>query len=101
MAEAHGHPLARIMKIPFDDDEAADAFFNELLSAVDQQLKSPDTPYVLQTFERLKADGLEDDEAREAIARCLAEITDQVVRSGRPFDADAYRISLERTNPGS
>lgn len=89
------------MKIPFDDDEAADAFFDELLLAVDQQLKSKATPYVLKTLDRLKADGLSDEEARETIARCLAEITDQVVRSGRPFDAEAYRISLERTKPGS
>ncbi|MBK1826182.1 hypothetical protein [Haloferula rosea] len=89
------------MKIPFDGDEAADAFFDELLAAVDQQLQSPDTPYVSKTFKRLLTAGLDEGEAREAIARCLAEITDQVVRSGRPFDADAYRISLERINPGS
>lgn len=89
------------MKIPFDDDEAADAFFNELLAAVDQQIQSKETAYVAKTYERLQTDGLSDEDAREAIARCLAEITDQVVRSGRPFDADAYRISLERISPGS
>jgi hypothetical protein len=89
------------MKIPFDDDEAADAFFAELLAAVDQQLESPETRYVAETLKRLKKEGLSDEEAREAIAQCLAEITDQVVRSGKAFDAKAYRMSLERISPGS
>lgn len=89
------------MKIPFDDDEAADAFFDELLAAVNQQIQSKETAYVAKTYERLQAAGLSAEEARESIARCLAEITDQVVRSGRPFDGNAYRMSLERINPGS
>lgn len=89
------------MKIPFDDDEAADQFFTELLAAVEQQLESKDTPYVAETLTRLQNEGLEETHAKEAIARCLATITDEVVRTGKPFDQDAYRISLERINPGS
>lgn len=89
------------MKIPFDDDEAADQFFEELLKAVDQQLRAKETSYVADTLKRLIDEGMEADEARESIARCLATITDEVLRSGRPFDEKAYRMSLERISPES
>ena len=87
------------MGIPFDEDEQADAFFEELLAAVDQQLDSPETPYVLKTLERLTKAGMDPDEAREAIARCLAEETDRVVRTGRPFDARQYEERLAALEP--
>lgn len=83
------------MDLPFDDDANADRFFEELLAAVDQQLESPDTPYVAKTLDRLVKTGIERDEAREAIARCLAEETDRVLRSGKAFDAARYRQSLD------
>ena len=83
-----------------DEDTEADRFFEELLHAVDQQLESAGTIYVRKTFERLTKAGVEPDEAREAIARCLAEATDRMFRSQRPFDEDAYRTSLEMINPG-
>ncbi len=89
------------MDLPFDDDAAADRFFDDLLDAVDQQLTSPATPFVSKTLDRLMKEGMERDEAREAIARCLAEEADQVMRSGRAFDLDGYRKSLERISPGS
>ncbi|MGE9271654.1 MAG: hypothetical protein ACQKBU_12695, partial [Verrucomicrobiales bacterium] len=101
LARSPLQPSFPTMKIPFDDDEQADAFFDELLSAVDQQLDSPETPYVRKTFTRLLQEEMSEPEAKEAIARCLAEITDQVVRSGRPFDPEAYRSSLERIKPES
>ncbi|BCX50188.1 conserved hypothetical protein [Haloferula helveola] len=83
-----------------DEDEQADAFFEELLGAVDQQLESDSTPYVRKQYDRLTKAGLSDDEAREAIARCLAEETDRMYRSKKPFDEKAYRTSLEMINPG-
>ena len=89
------------MEIPFNEDEQADAFFNELLAAVDQQLESRDTPYVGKTLKRLIKEGMSHDEAREAIARCLAEETDKVVRGGKPFDTASYRMLLESISPGS
>ena len=82
------------MDLPFSEDDQADAFFEELLGAVDQQLESADTPYVKLTLERLVKEGANGTEAKEAIARCLAEETDRVLRSGRPFDAKRYQEAL-------
>ena len=84
-----------------EEDSAADAFFADLLDAVGQQLQSPQTAFVRKTLDRLIAGGLDDDEAREAIARCLAEETDRMFRSQQPFDLEGYRRSLERISPGS
>ncbi|GAA5481879.1 hypothetical protein [Haloferula sargassicola] len=89
------------MDLPFSEDDAADRFFEDLLDAVDQQLASPATPFVSKTLDRLVREGLEPEEAREAIARVLAEETDRVVRTKRPFDLEGYRKSLERISPGS
>lgn len=83
-----------------DEDTEADRFFEELLHAIDQQLEAPKTAYVRKTLDRLIKEGLEPEEAREAIARCLAEATDRMFRSQRPFDEDAYRTSLEMIKPG-
>lgn len=83
-----------------DDDTHADRFFDDLLHAVDQQLSSAATPYVRKTYDRLTKEGLSDAEAREAIAGCLAEISDQMYRTRRPFDEKAYRALLEMTKPG-
>lgn len=82
-----------------DEDTEADRFFEELLHAVDQQLDASGTAYVRKTLDRLVKAGLEEHEAREAIARCLAEESDRMFRSQRPFDEDAYRTSLEMINP--
>ncbi|MBB5350507.1 hypothetical protein HNR46_000735 [Haloferula luteola] len=89
------------MDLPFNEDDEADRFFHDLLDAVDQQRVSPQTPFVAKTVDRLIREGLEEDEAREAVARCLAEETDRVLRSGRPFDLEAYRRSLDKISPGS
>ena len=89
------------MEIPFDEDDHADRFFEEILAAVDQQLVSPQTPYVAKTLDRLLKAGMEADEAREAIACCLLDETERVLRSKKPFDEAAYRRSLDSISPGS
>lgn len=83
-----------------DDDATADRFFDDLHDAVDQQLGSPATPYVRKTYDRLLKEGMSDEEAREAIAECLAEVTDRMYRTRKPFDEKAYRALLEMTKPG-
>ena len=82
------------MDLPFNEDEQADAFFAALLTAVDEQLASKETPYVAATHKRLLKAGLSDDEAREEIAKCLAEESDRMLRSGRPFDSRSYQERL-------
>ena len=81
-----------------DEDSSADSFFEDLLHAVDQQLDSPSTRYVRETFDRLLKNDHSEDEARERIAECLAEESDAMFRSQRPFDEKSYRARLDELN---
>lgn len=82
-----------------DEDSAADSFFADLIAAVEQQLANPSTRYVKETYDRLIKAGLEDEEAKEMIAECLAEETDAMFRSKRAFDEKSYRSRLGSINP--
>ena len=82
-----------------DEDSSADSFFEDLLHAVDQQLESKDTPFVKKTYDRLVGEGLEEEQAKELIAQCLAEESDRMFRSQKPFDMESYRTSLEMIKP--
>jgi hypothetical protein len=71
-----------------------EAFFSDFLAAVEQQLQSPQTPYVTKTLKRLVQGGLEESEAKERIAECLAEEMDVMYRRRRGFDEKSYRTRL-------
>ena len=73
----------------------SDELLADLLAAVDQQLASAQTPYVKATLDRLIRKGLDETEAREQIAWCLAGQMDEVMRSKRGFDEKAYRAALD------
>jgi hypothetical protein len=72
-----------------------DAFFQDLLDAVEQQLAAPQTRYVAKTLERLMAQGLEEKDAKERIAACLGEETDAMWRRKSGFDEKSYRAKLD------
>ena len=72
-----------------------DDLLPDLLAAVEQQLTSPQTPYVAKTLSRLQKLGLEPTAAKTQIALCLAETMDQILQTGKPFDEKAYCASLE------
>lgn len=72
-----------------------DDLFADLISAVEQQLASPQTPYVAKHFNRLVQQGLSEDEAKAQIAECLGEEMDQVLRTRKGFDEKAYKSALE------
>ncbi len=72
-----------------------DAFFNDLLAAVEQQFAAPQTRYVAKTYERLTAGGMSGQDAKERIAACLGEETDAMWRSKRGFDEKSYRARLD------
>jgi hypothetical protein len=72
-----------------------DDLLPDLLAAVEQQLTSPQTPYVAKTLARLLKLGLEESEAKTQIALCLGEEMDQVLRKRRGFDEKAYRSCLD------
>ena len=57
-----------------------DAFINDLLAAVEQQLAAPQTRYVAKTYERLIGGGMSGQDAKERIAACLGEETDAMWR---------------------
>jgi hypothetical protein len=83
-----------------DEDSSADSFFADLHDAVDQQIASPATRYVKETYERLIKAGLGEADAKELIAECLAEETDAMFRGRREFDEKSYRSRLGSINPG-
>jgi hypothetical protein len=66
-----------------------------LLQAVDEQLRSTQTPYVKTTYDRLRTLGLSDEQSREEIADCLGEELDEMLRQGRGFDETLYKKMLE------
>lgn len=76
-----------------------DAFFQDLLAAVEQQLAAPQTRYVAKTFDRLTAKGMSPEDAKERIAACLGEETDAMYRRKSGFDEKSYREKLEAINP--
>ena len=72
-----------------------DDLLPDLIAAVEQQLTSPQTPYVPKALARLVKLGIPEDEAKSQIALCLGEEMDQVLRKRRSFDEKSYRASLE------
>ena len=66
-----------------------------LLPAIDEQLSSPDTPFVMSTFERLTADhAIASDEARYMIAFCLADEIERLGHTGTAFNLERYQTLL-------
>jgi hypothetical protein len=72
-----------------------DDLLADLLAAVEQQLTSPQTPYVAKTFNRLVKLGIDESEAKSQIALCLGEEMDEVLKNRRSFDEKAYKAALE------
>lgn len=72
-----------------------DDLLPDLLAAVEQQLTSPQTPYVAKTLKRLMQLGIADDDAKTQIALCLGEEMDNILRSRKPFDERAYKAALD------
>jgi hypothetical protein len=66
-----------------------------LLSAIDDQLRSPQTPYVRETHQRLLASGMSDAQAREEMADCLGDEIGEMMAKKRVFDEARYRALLD------
>ncbi len=68
---------------------------NQLLPAVEQQLASPDTPYVRENYERLiSKEGISEEEARQMIALCLIDETDRMAEEKTDFNVARYQMLL-------
>lgn len=74
---------------------SADDLTPDLLAALEQQLVSPQTRYVAQTYDRLLRQGVAPGDAKAAIAECLADAMETMLRSRRAFDEKSYREDLE------
>jgi len=72
-----------------------DDLLNDLLAAIEQQLLSPQTKYVVKTHDRLLKLGLTPEDAKKQLALCLGEQMDEVMRKKRGFDEKAYKEALE------
>jgi hypothetical protein len=72
-----------------------DDLLPDLIAAVEQQLTSPQTPYVAKTFARLIKLGIEETEAKSQIAICLGEEMDEILRTRKSFDETSYRANLD------
>lgn len=72
-----------------------DDLLPDLIAAVEQQLVSPQTPYVAKTLARLVKQGLDEDEAKSQIALTLGEEMDKLLRTRKPFDEKSYKAGLD------
>ncbi len=71
-----------------------DELLNDLLAAVEQQMEAPQTKYVSKTVGRLCRMGFSEEDAKEEVAWCLGEIMNEMMRTKRGFDEEAYRKAL-------
>lgn len=67
----------------------------DLLLAVEQQILSPETPYVGKTYQRLLKLGLGESAAKFQIVCCLCEEMDQILKKHRGFDEKSYSRALD------
>ncbi len=75
----------------FDEDDLV----KNLLPAVEEQLKSDETPYVKETLDRLLKNGEDSDEAKMMIALCLADESNRMFIDRRAFDVARYQGLLK------
>ncbi len=67
----------------------------QLIPAVEQQISSPETPYVGQTYRRLLEEpDIDDHEAKLMIALCLADESEAMIEKERDFDITRYQKLL-------
>jgi hypothetical protein len=72
-----------------------DDLIAHLLPAIEEQLNSPDTDYVREAYDRLlKEPDIDDPEARNMLAFCLADEIERMSAKDAPFDEQRYRMLL-------
>ena len=75
--------------------EIPDDLIETSLPAVEEQLVSPQTPYVKAAYDALTGKhGLEPQTAKELIAQALAIVLNSMLLDGRPFDTNQYKQLL-------
>ncbi|NNC87627.1 MAG: hypothetical protein HKN82_04100 [Akkermansiaceae bacterium] len=69
---------------------------SDFLPAVEEQIASPQTPFVKAAYDRLVQDpDIDPEEARQMIALCLADEVEAMNSQDRPFDTARYQTLLD------
>ncbi|MEN8785724.1 MAG: hypothetical protein ABF379_15275 [Akkermansiaceae bacterium] len=72
-----------------------DEIVEKLLPAIEEQLTSPETPYVREAFDRILTEpDIEENEAKAMLAFCLADEMEAMMADEREFDSDRYQMLL-------
>ena len=66
------------------------------LEAVDTQLRDNDPPETRQTFDRLRAEGITEKDAKLLIGSVIAAETYEIMKSGTPFNKERFIRNLDR-----
>jgi hypothetical protein len=97
-----------ICKISFDKSSAGRDRMNDnkikpnpvlraaVLEVVENQLRDCDPPQARQTYERLVAQGISKEQAKELIATVVAVEMNQMLREMNPFDRERYIVALDK-----
>ena len=67
-----------------------------ILEVVDNQLKNLDPPETRQTYDRLVADGVSDQEARRLIGCVISSEIFDVLKQEQPFDHNRFVKALNK-----
>jgi len=67
-----------------------------ILEVVDNQLRQLDPPETKETYDRLRAEGISDDEAKRLLGCVVATEIFEVLKRGQPFDPARYASALAR-----
>ena len=72
------------------------ALNSAVMEVVTNQLRSGEPPQTRQTYDRLIASGISEQEVRRLLACVVINEIFEVMNSGRPYDAARYVATLER-----
>ena len=77
------------------EELTGDELSDKLLPAVEEQINSPETPFVKEHYERLVNLGEEAQEAKKMIALCLVDEVEMLQKECRPFNLSRYEQMLQ------
>jgi hypothetical protein len=67
-----------------------------ILEVVDNQISDNDPPQTRQTYERLLASGLDDEEAKRLIGCVVVSEIFDILKKGETFNLERFLAALER-----
>jgi hypothetical protein len=67
-----------------------------IMEVVENQLRNLDPPETKQTYDRLLAEGHDDQEARRLIGCVVVQESFSILKRKEPFDAERYAEALSR-----